>query len=135
VLRGLRFNLYAKPPRYIKLSAAVLLPAVALWYAAWADLTVVHWLHDHPLAIIPAYAAAAVLLWYATHGLLLLGNVLVHNTPRARRAVRPWLRHHGLHLLPPRRRRRKRRRGQAPAPEHDAAIDEEILEIHERHQV
>ena len=70
-------------------------------------------------------AAALVSLFGGLHSHRFI-NWVLRVTARARRKVRPWLRHHGVDLLPPRRRRRVADGGQ-PTREPDV----EILEIRE----
>jgi hypothetical protein len=54
-------------------------------------------------------------------------SALLRFMSQARRKVRPWLRRHGIDLLPPRRRRRRLWDSDTRDP------DPEIIEIHERH--
>lgn len=79
--------------------------------------------------VVAVYMAGVLLVWLLMRISPSLLNVLLRGMPRARRFIRPWLRHRGIRLLPPRRRQRplEERREQ---PE---ALMDEILEIHERH--
>jgi hypothetical protein len=53
--------------------------------------------------------------------------------PTIRRRVRPWLRHHGIDLLPPRRRKRlQHHRPRDVNSIHGEEIDTGILEVNDR---
>jgi len=75
------------------------------------------------------YAALAVLLWFVGIRAVGLINLGMRMVPKIRRKIRPWLRRHGIDLLPPRRRRRN-----VPGGPETREPDPEILSIHERHQ-
>lgn len=106
---------------------ALFLPAGVLGYLLRKDL--------YPPALWTGwwlatfYLAGLLLIWLPGMRAIPLWNRLLGIVPRLRRRVRPWMRKHGLDLLPPRRRRR---RVHAGGPE-SRTPDEEILEIHERH--
>lgn len=73
------------------------------------------------------YFSSVTLIWiWGLRGIHIM-NIGMRFIPRIRRKVRPWMREHGLDLLPPRRRLLLRH----PHEQHDP--DEEILEIHPRH--
>lgn len=75
------------------------------------------------------YLALALAAWFAGLRSLPLLNYLLRWVPRLRRKTRPWLRRHGVDLLPARRRKRPL------AEEHSLDDrDEEILVIHERYR-
>jgi hypothetical protein len=91
----------------------------------WFDYT-----EDTPktLLLMLSYLSSATFIWlFGLKGVHII-NLGLYWIAKARRRVRPWLRRHGLDLLPPRRRWRLRYPGVPSAP------DEEILEIHERYQ-
>jgi hypothetical protein len=69
---------------------------------------------------IVVFLIGFALVWFP--GKRRLTARVLRMTGKVRRRIRPWLRHHGVHLLPPR-----------PHPPH-AAHDAEILRIHERHR-
>ena len=74
------------------------------------------------------YAGSALIAWLiALHADRSL-NWLLRFVPRMRRKIRPWMRHHGIDLLPPRRRQRFLHPGGPSTRE----PDQEILEIKEK---
>lgn len=108
--------------------AALLLPAAGIVYlmAGWG-------MFRQPTArtglfVGLSYLFAATSIWFLGVRAAPLFNKLLRITPRIRRTIRPWMRHHGVDLLPPRRRRRFIST-QAHATREP---DEEILAIHER---
>jgi glycosyltransferase 2 family protein len=131
VLRGRPLD--ARTPAYRRGAAvvAILLPAAALVYLA------VGW-HLFPRPTLrtsglvgAAYVGGALLTWFVSLYAVGLFNWALRLAPRIRRKSRPWLRHHGIDLLPPRRRRRHHADGSA-APR--AEPNDEILEIREAHR-
>jgi hypothetical protein len=106
VLRGRQVHF--KPGTFVLicLAAAIALPALVLTAAK----TRPRWLACLPQATaanILLYLLGVVLVWLLarqTSGLL---NLLLRMVPRARGAVRRWLRRHRIHLLPPRWRPRR----------------------------
>ncbi len=104
--------LRGRPIRYATKWFARIVPLVAL-AAPLAVLPATRpWTRWPPEFVGPAWSIAA---WYvltaATAWLLILlalriTNALLQLVPRARRHLRPWLHHHGIRLLPPRRRHR-----------------------------
>lgn len=75
--------------------------------------------------LLAIFASVATLLWiFGLRGVHVI-NMLLRWTPTVRRKARPWLRAHGIDLLPPRRRHWLISRDSPP--------DEEIIEIHKRH--
>lgn len=81
--------------------AAVLLSLLSRW-TEWLDqVQNAGWWTG--LILLPLAAAA---VWVCMIGLVAAANALLRFAPRVRRRVRPWLRRHHIHLLPPRRRRR-----------------------------
>src|SRR6185503_2658306 len=61
-----------------------------------------------------------------------LGNLFIRALPRIRRAVRPWLRHRGIDLLPPRLKPRVRLPdGRFARRKHETG---DIVRIHQRHR-
>jgi hypothetical protein len=57
-------------------------------------------------AIAGAYLVGTVVAWLTMQLALRVANGVLRLVPRARRRMRPWLRRHGIRLLPPRWRRR-----------------------------
>jgi uncharacterized membrane protein YbhN (UPF0104 family) len=66
---------------------------------------------------------ALLITWLITRLALRIVNWFLRAAPRIRRTIRPWLRKHGIHLLPARRKRSIEGTTENP----------EILEFHERH--
>lgn len=110
---------------------AVLVPVAALFVLRWLG-----WLHPSRswlfgIGVGVSYAAIAVLAWWGGLKAKPLVNWFLRKVPIVRRRVRPWLRRYGIDLLPRRRRRRLTARISSQS---DADVEEEILEIHERHR-
>ena len=61
---------------------------------------------DPRLAVFCAYLALASIFWMGMRLLPSIVNVFLPWVPPIRRKIRPWMRRHGLHLLPPRHRDR-----------------------------
>lgn len=100
VLRGRRIRLHSRPLMVVIAVLSVAVPALALWF--WGTR-----LHiQGPLTVVGAYLLGVVLTGLLSYGAVLLLNLLLRAMPPIRRRVRPWLRNHRIHLLPPRRRRR-----------------------------
>jgi hypothetical protein len=60
-----------------------------------------------PLAVVGIVCLTACVSWLVLQLSLVVMNFLLRRVPRARRAMRPWLRSRGVTLLPPRHRGRK----------------------------
>jgi hypothetical protein len=73
------------------------------------------------------YALAIVASWFLTLFAVLLLNAILKILPHIRRKVRPWLRDHGINLLPP---RRKPRSQFAPPQPPD---DQQIVQFNHPH--
>lgn len=56
--------------------------------------------------IIATYLCGTAVAWLAIGLMLAATKPLLRIVPRVRRRIRPWLRHHGIRLLPPRWRQR-----------------------------
>lgn len=126
VLRGREMELRGLALRDIAIAVALLLPAVAFAilsrrYGPLAQIA--YWPWPYQLAL---GAGAAVVAWGLARASYRLINWMLRTMPRARRKFRPWMRDHGIRLLPPRHRLR-RRHPQSPP-------DDEILELHARHR-
>jgi hypothetical protein len=121
LLRGVPIRPGSWAFRIAVIVIALLLPAVLMFYLEKLGLVPRRYDPNLRGTLTPAYIVSAVLLGWAGLKSLPLVNRLIAKVPDMRRRVRPWLRHKGIDLLPPRRRRRRRE------------ADPEILEIHERH--
>ncbi|HEX8915322.1 MAG TPA: YbhN family protein, partial [Humisphaera sp.] len=136
VLRGRQLDARLRAYRIFVVSAALVVPAVALVIirVKWNP-----WARPHTSGLAAEtfacyLAAAAVLAAALWNGRAL--NWFIRKVPRVRRKVRPWMRHRGIDLLPPRRSRRfvaaqyhERRRSPADV----SSMEETILEIDPRH--
>lgn len=107
--------------------AAVALPVAMVFLFRWKRLIPTSPRSSYGMLVGVSYAAVALALWWGLLKARPLLNRALRLMPPMRRRVRPWLRRHGIDLLP--RRRRRRRPGDAES----AKPDEEILEIHQRH--
>ncbi len=100
VLRGRRMQLQSRPLLLVISGFSLAAPALALWlWGTWLDI-------QGPLALVGAYVFGAAVTGLLSFGAVLAVNLLLRAMPPIRRHVRPWLRSHRIHLLPPRRRRR-----------------------------
>jgi hypothetical protein len=105
-LRGKPINIHTHKAHLWRLAASLILPPAVVWVLA-------HWRHPivHPASmglgqLCGMYAGGIAAAWLLTWGLLLIANFGLRLMPIARRRVRPWLRRHGVNLLPPRRKPR-----------------------------
>jgi hypothetical protein len=106
---------------------AILIPgglisfAFGKWWPFFHDST------SLSLLLAVAYLCGVALIWiFGLRGVHII-NLALSIIARIRRKVRPWMRRHGLDLLPPRRRQRLRH------PLTPSEPDREILEIDQRH--
>ena len=106
ILRGRVFHFWSLRMLLITIAWAVALPGLLLMIfgSRWERLEEVY--RQGPLAILSLYVAGVVAAWLIALIGLRAGNLLVRFMPHVRRRVRPWLRKHHIHLLPPRWRRR-----------------------------
>ena len=128
VLRGKPIDSKATSFRRGVAITALLLPGVAI---IWVGISF-HWSYQfamrHGLMFGAIYFATAVLMWIIGLNSVVAMNWAFRMVAQGRRRGRPWLRRHGLTLLPRRRRRKL-------AGDHDdMGDDQEIVEIAERHR-
>ncbi len=128
ILRGRPVNPQDPGYRLIVAAIAILVPGVLLYLAFgtfWLRL-----FHPRTVASIAVgityFGSATGIFVFGLRGVRLI-NLFLAGVARVRRRFRPWMRSKGFDLLPPRRRRRLVH-GKHAEP------DEEILEIHQRHQ-
>jgi hypothetical protein len=102
--------------------AAIILPTLLIVY-------LVNLFHLHyqltagaAFALVLIYVAATAVTLIFGLPMIELANRLLALTARTRRKSRPWLRRHGIELLPPRRRRRPATRGGPLSNESDQEI-------------
>ena len=107
VMRGKPIPRGSRAYRNSILILAVLLPALAIGYMWWSGWPVDPFATSASAWIaLAAYVVAVPLLaWIGIRGLWFT-NKFLSGVPIVRRWCRPWLRHHGFDLLPPRRRHR-----------------------------
>jgi hypothetical protein len=108
VLRGRPVRWRARAMLWISVAVALALPALVMALAPAGIQPA--WLGEQsargPLAVLLLYLLGAALTWLLVWVSPRALNLVLRLVPRARRRVRPWLRHQGIRLLPPRRRRR-----------------------------
>ena len=132
IFRGRRFDL----SHWAAHAAAVVFAGLAPWAVlAWFVWREKGWFHayrteGHATAIV--YVCLAMAMWAVALGLLRFFNWLIKIFPKIRRTVRPWLRHRGIDLLPPRIRQRVR--GDDGEFHWRPNESGEIVRIHQRHR-
>ncbi len=128
VMRGRRMQLESAFFTAITSFVSILLTGVIIWMlvARWG--WVIETYSVPAISIVLVCVLAAAVTWLVTRMSLRVADWLLRNIPRARRFIRPWMRRKGFHLLPPRR-----KAGQI-SDDASLASNEEILEIHPRHQ-
>ena len=119
-LRGRPVRLASFPFAMISLAVALALPAIVL---AVAPARLRGWMERGPAAVAALYATGVAIVWLLARMSPHAINFMLRLMARTRRRVRPWLRRHGIRLLPPRwRRRHAHERGTGPLK-----VSEEIL--------
>lgn len=122
VLRGIPIQLQSRAARIGRLAASLVVPPVAVWILAVKRHPILHPSEMSVPRLCALYAIAMVATWIFSWVVLLTVNLLLKLVPRVRRRVRPWLRRHGIRLLPP----RKKRRPRSTNPE---SPEQDIMEI------
>ena len=128
VMRGRGLELGAAFFTAITTFISLLLTGVIIWVLAKRYGWAIETYSIKPASVIGVCALAAAITWLVTRLALRMLNAILTNMPRVRRFIRPWLRQRGIKVLPPRRKRG------AVVDETVVAGNEEILEIHPRHQ-
>jgi hypothetical protein len=126
ILRGRPFDIWSRPLKIARIALSLTLPPLVVWIAARRHHSLIHPSRIGVPATATVYLLAIAGTWLLLLWLLRLMNLFISFMPRIRRKVRPWMKRHGINLLPPRRRRR-RAHGTGKYP---VKGDEEILEIH-----
>lgn len=129
VLRGKAMQLAARRLTTITTLASLFIPVAMLW---WFQSAYKQSLQSNELAVallIGICGLAIAVTWVVTRLMFRLVNFGLKHVPRARQKVRPWMRHHGFNLLPPRRRRRYQTEYGVDQP----PDENEILSIDPRH--
>lgn len=104
VLRGRRIRWQNPLLVRIIVGLAITLPGLLLLFGI--SMQIPAKLSYSPLRTVGAYLAGVALIGLLSCTALLVANLLLRAMPPIRRRVRPWLRHHRIRLLPPRRRHR-----------------------------
>lgn len=129
VLSGAPIDANSRAYRRGVAAIAIFAPAITLAYLLF-EFPILRVGTGRNALLYPAlYAVSALVLWFIgirSNGAV---NWLLRLVPKIRRKIRPWLRRHGIDLLPPRRRRRH----VAPDGLVTREPDPEILSIHKRH--
>lgn len=108
---------------------SVLLPGLVLAYLDfWLKLPLLRTPRNTRLVVGLGLLVACALCVLGLNSMGLF-NKLLRGVAIMRRRVRPWLRRRGIDLLPPRRRRRHTQEDGKVV----AMVNEEVLELHERH--
>jgi hypothetical protein len=102
-LRGIRIKLYTRKSQMWRLAISLLLPPTFVWLLEFQRHAILHPSQMTLLRLCGLYAAAIVVAWIFIWIVLLGLNLVIRFLPKTRRHVRPWLRDHGINLLPPRR--------------------------------
>ena len=126
-LRGIPIRLYTRKATWWRLAISLLLPPAALWFLAFQRWPVLHPSQMSFARLCTVYAIAIGAAWILTWIFLRAVNLIVRFLPKVRRHVRPWLRDHGINLLPPRRKQRRR------AASTQRSDDEQILTFDAAH--
>ncbi len=105
-LRGITINLNSRTAHTWRLAGSLLLPPAVVWFLAFQRHPILHPSQMTLAHLCAVYAVTIVAAWLFMWGFLLAVNVVIRILPHLRRRVRPWLRSHGVHLLPPRRKPR-----------------------------
>jgi hypothetical protein len=109
---------------------AVILPAVLFWYIANKPLTIIRQDIVVPLSVIVgasvgSYLVLVIVIWLLSWATLRVTNRLLRLIPIIRRRMRPWLRRHGVNVLPPRRANRDAT---------EAEMEQDIVELSPQQQ-
>jgi hypothetical protein len=113
-LRGIPIKIYTRKALMWRLAISLLLPPAVVWFLAFQRRPILHPSQMGLPRLCAVYAVTIVGAWLFTLVMLLAINVVLRFLPKTRRRIRPWLRHHGINLLPPRRKSRNPSRPQLP---------------------
>jgi hypothetical protein len=86
-----------------RLAFSLLLPPAFVWLLEYQRHAILHPSQMGTLRLCGLYTAAVVGAWIFIWVILQGANLILRFLPKTRRYVRPWLRDHGINLLPPRR--------------------------------
>jgi hypothetical protein len=131
VLRGRPWRLRSTRTIIVEILAALLLPALVVWVLSLRFREKLQ--SNEPMTIVAVYALAVVASFMVVQLAVRVLNYGVTFIPTIRRRVRPWMRHHGIDLLPPRRRKRLQHRAAGRVMSSgDDGVDTGILELNDR---
>jgi glycosyltransferase 2 family protein len=122
LLRGIPYNLYTPRERIIRLAIALVLPPPVIWFVSHRKYSLMHPMRIGLSTSIILYILGFAGMWIVVLWLGRLMNLFIRLLPRVRRSIRPWLKRHGVNLLPPRQKRRNLKLAQPGG-------EDEILEI------
>ena len=105
-LRGKQINLFSHKARVWRLAISLLLPPAFILFLELQKLPTLHPSRMSFQRLCTVYALAIAGSWLLMLLFLLGLNAVLKILPHIRRKVRPWLRDHGVNLLPPRRKQR-----------------------------
>jgi hypothetical protein len=105
-LRGIPIKIYGRKAMMWRLAISLLLPPAMLWFLEFHRWPVVHPWQMSFWRFCVVYAVSIAAAWVVMLILLRAINALLSILPHVRRRVRPWMRDHGVNLLPPRKRKR-----------------------------
>jgi hypothetical protein len=137
VLRGRPWRMNSRAVIAVEAFASFVLPALVVWVLSIRFKDEMR--QRGPAVVWTVYGLSVVLSFFVVRLGMRVVNFAVTFVPMIRRKVRPWMRHHGIDLLPPRRRKRLKRKAgsnvntsQGQADIEDSDVDTGILELDSR---
>jgi hypothetical protein len=127
-LRGKQIGLFSRTARIWRLGISLLLPPAFILFLEFQKLPTLHPSRMSLGRLCTVYGLAIAGSWFLMLFALLFVNALLRILPRVRRRVRPWMRDHGVNLLPPRRKPR------GVAATQQRPDDEQIVEFSRAHR-
>jgi uncharacterized membrane protein YbhN (UPF0104 family) len=126
VMRGRGLAIETQLFTFLTALVSILITGLVVWLALGRYEPLLESLHVPFPSIVGATILALVVTWLVMRLGLRVVNYILRGMPMIRRRVRPWLRKHGVLLLPPRRKL-------AIDGIADSQAEDEILELSERH--
>lgn len=134
VMRGRTWEINGQRVVLVEAFVACILPAAVVWVTSIRFRSEMH--ERGPLIVWTGYALAIVVSFLIVRVAMRVMNYAVTFVPVIRRKIRPWMRHHGIDLLPARRRKRLKRRRESNVntsqADHESDVDTGILELDAR---
>jgi hypothetical protein len=106
LLRGRPFDLTRRTLLLWITVVSLLIPPIFVWAVAAQKRHLIRPSQMSTAHLCALYLAAIATTWVAAFCVMWLLNLVIRMIPGMRRRVRPWLRRHGIKLLPPRRKRK-----------------------------